>query len=348
MERKYAMKTKIVLPIIALALLLVSCASPAQPTPATSEPEAATDEAVETAHVTINVLPFLSFSPFFIAQEEGYFAEEGLEVEFVEYERGGDALAGLTDGSLDAWGGAVTAGLLNTIAQTDVRMVADRGYFKEGGCGYTGFLIDPDLLENGELPSPDVLKTATIYQDREGGLTDYLLYVLLKEQGLTLEDVTTVNMPVPAVLDAFNEDTVDLAGMGEPWVTRIQDTGNATLWVPAEELVPDYQFGVLAFGKRLLTDEPEVGERFIRAFMKAVRQYSEGKTDRNVEIIAAATELEADFLRQACWPDYRTDGQVNVDSLADFQQWNIEMGYMDAALTAEDIYAPDLLESASE
>ena len=64
------MKTKLGLFIILIVLFTVGCAAP--------EPEVAT--------VKVLTLPYHSFSPFYIAIEEGYFAELGTSLyqEFVQ------------------------------------------------------------------------------------------------------------------------------------------------------------------------------------------------------------------------------------------------------------------------
>lgn len=345
------MKTRPSLVLSLLLLLLLAACTPVTPAPteAATQPEPAeTEQTLETVQFKAAVLPFLSFGPFFIAQEEGYFAEQGLEVEFIEFERGSDALAGLSTGDLDVWGGAVTAGLLNLVADNpDVQIVADRGYFREGDCGYTAFVVRPALMQDGDIASGEGLKGLNVVQDREGGLRDYLLAVLLEQQGLTLDDINAVTLPDPAVSEAMGAGEVDAASLGEPGVTRVINAGHGELYITADALLPDYQFGVLAFSKRLLQDEPEVGARFIAAYLKAVQQYSEGKTERNIEILAEATGLDATLLEQACWPAYREDGRVNAESIVGFQEWSVENTYMDAVIPVDALWNPQFVEAAA-
>ena len=61
--------------------------------------------------VTLKVvlLPYLAFAPFFIGEEEGYFAEQGLEVEFVKFAGAAQAMPLLAQGSLHVGAGAISA-----------------------------------------------------------------------------------------------------------------------------------------------------------------------------------------------------------------------------------------------
>lgn len=126
--------------------LLSACSvQPVQVSPATSAP-AASGEPVK---VKAQILPLLSFAPYFIAQEEGYYADEGLEVEFVQFQHSSDAIPALLQGQVDVIGGALSFGLLNAMAKDEgMRLVADKGYLTDTGCSYTSILagkhVNPD------------------------------------------------------------------------------------------------------------------------------------------------------------------------------------------------------------
>src|SRR6476469_9498226 len=66
------------------------------------------------ARVTIRLvqLPYLTFAPFFIAQEEGFFNAQGLDIENVKLERTAQAIPALVSGQLDVLGGAVDSATL--------------------------------------------------------------------------------------------------------------------------------------------------------------------------------------------------------------------------------------------
>ncbi len=84
----------------------------------------------ELDHVIFAVHPFLSFAPIYIAQAEGYFTEENLEVEFVRFEDATQAFPMLIQGDIDVAGSALYPGLFNAILEDQsIKIVADRGNF---------------------------------------------------------------------------------------------------------------------------------------------------------------------------------------------------------------------------
>jgi hypothetical protein len=49
-----------------------------------------------------------------------------------------------------------------------------------------------------------------------------------------------------------------------------------------------------------------------------------------------------------CWPAIRSDGTLNVDSLLDFQQWAINKGLQQTALTREQLWDPSFVTVAAQ
>jgi NitT/TauT family transport system substrate-binding protein len=277
------------------------------------------------------VFPFLSLSPFFIAQEEGYFTEQNLDVEFVKIAEN-VAFTALARGELDVWSGMMAIGSFNAILRgSNIRFVAPRGSFAPEGCPFLAMVARKALVESGQLQSPAQLKGRNVAWYR-GSVEEYFLDKVIQKDGLTIDDLTKITIPPPADMGAMEKGSLDLTVAGEPWVTRLVQSGRGVLWVPVQEAIPGFQFSAIMYGPNLLEKNPEAGKRFMVAYFKGVRQYNQGKTDRNLEIIAKYTRLDKKLLEKACWPQFRNDGRMNIQSIKDFQNWAAAKGYLDRAL----------------
>jgi len=328
------------LPLLALILILTlsACAGPAapQPTP-TPEPVA----------LKVSVLPFLSYAPFFIAQDEGIFAEQGLQVEFVKIEKTSEAMPALAQGQIDVAAGFFDVSTLNAIAQGGkIKYVSDKGYLDPNGCAASTFVARKDLLESGKLDDLANLKGLKIALTPASS-AEYALDMLLKDVGLSSKDVEILNIPLAARFEGMGSGAVDIAAVSDPWTLRIVKAGYGEIWHPWQELLPNFQFSVIMYGPNLLEKRPDVGVRFMIAYLKAVAQYNQGKTDRNVEIIAKYTQLTPEEVKEACWMSMRSDGSVDLSGMAGFQDWAIAKGLMDTRISNEQLWDPQFIEKAA-
>lgn len=301
----------------------------------------------EMVKLTVVILPFISNAPLYIAEEEGYFTEQGLEVEFKEI-HGVDAAVALSTGDVDVVAASVNVSVIALMgSEEDVKMVADKSYVSPSGCAVSALIARQELVDNGELGSVAQLEGRRIALD-PASIEGYYLDQLLATAGLTLDDIEIAKLPSPpAELEAIGNGAIDLIASYEPWITRTNSAGHSVTWKSYQELMPDFQWAVILYGPNLLSDSPDVGQRFMTAYLKAVQQLNEGKTERNMELMMAFTSLDEDLLELVCWPSFRDDGAINVESVVAFQEWAVDQGLLDGILSAEDFWDASFVEYAS-
>lgn len=306
------------------------------------EPET---EDLEPVTLKVQLFPFLSYGPYYIGVEEGYFAEQGIEIEFVEISNS-DSYPLLAEGDLDVSAG-FDIGYLNAIARgARISVVADKGYLDADGCTAFALVARKALVDAGELDSAAQLAGRTV-SFKPGSVEEYFIETLLDTADLPIDAVEGVDMIAPAELDAMQSGALDFTSTSEPWVTRLANAGIGTTWMPTQELVPDFQSGTILYGPNLLDENPDVGRRFMIGYLKAVRQWNEGKTDRNLALMSAFTEMSVEELEQTCWISIHDTGEINSQSLLDFQEWALAKGYLDGLVAEEDFWDPSFIEYAN-
>ena len=289
------------------------------------------DASVALEKVVFRVTTQLSSVVAFIADAEGYFEDEGLEVEMIIWNSGSAYIPSLAQGKIDvSTTGQFDAGYVNVIQRgARIRLVAARTIHDDDACGYFSFTARSELLDGGRLDDLTGLRGLRISTDRTSG-SYYYWSLLLERAGLTFDDVELVDIPSAAKPDAYIKNLVDITTQSEPWITRIVRTGHGRVWRSVADVLPGRQSTFLVFGRRILDDRPDLGKRFLAAYMRAVAKYSiEGKSNRNIEIIAKQTKLEPDELREMCWPTLDLGGYIDDTSLQEYQQWAFEQGLID-------------------
>lgn len=320
-------------------------ATPATSTTATPS-ETTTTTTTELTTVKVVTLPFITFAPFYIGIQEGYFSDHGIEVELVDFTLQEEILPALSSGQVDVSSGLVSAGMFNAIVRgADIRITADKGYVDPAGCVNWSVLGRSDLVESGALETPDQLAGKTINVVPATWL-EYYLAEVLEAGGLTLDDVERVNISSPAVPEALDQAQIDVAVNSEPWVTRLADSGHVPVLALPQEILPNESGAVMLFGPSLLGDNNDAGVRFMAGYLEAVAQYSEGATDRNLEIVAEFTQLPDDLLNTMCWPEVNPTGDVSLDGVIAFQEFAMDRGYLDAVVPANQFYDDSFLTQA--
>jgi NitT/TauT family transport system substrate-binding protein len=296
----------------------------------------------------VGIQSFFAYGPSFIAQDRGYFAEQGLDVEFVNFNNTADSIPALLQGQLDVMSGLLTVNTLSAIAQGgNIKYVADRGYLDPAICSGNAFVARKGLVDSGELNDLSNLAGKKI-STTKNTIAEYALDMLLQKANLTQADIQFVTISQnQARLEALGSGAIDVVSFSEPWVTDARNAGNGDSWQTFESILPNGQYGLVFYGPNLLTKNPDAGKSFMMAYLKGVRDYEEGKTNSNIAILSKYTGETPAELQQICWQAFRLDGSINTQTLLDFQAWAIKKGYLTTSLSLGQLWDPDFIDQAN-
>ena len=313
----------------------------------TTTTAAPTTTALEPVTVKVVTLPFITFAPYYIGVEEGYYAKYGIEVELVNMTVQEEILPALSSGQVDVSSGLLSAGMFNAIDRgAEIVITADKGIVDPEGCVNWSILGRSDLVESGALDNPELLAGLTVNIVPATWL-EYYLHVVLESGGLTLDDIEKVNISSPAVPDALNTDQIDVAVNSEPWVTILANSGHVPVLALPQEVLADESGAVMLYGPTLLGDNHGVGVRFMAGYLESVAQYAEGKTERNLDIIQTFTELDRGLLDAMCWPAINPTGEIDLAGVDGFQDFAVARGYQDVVVSSDDYFDGTYLAEAA-
>jgi NitT/TauT family transport system substrate-binding protein len=315
--------------VAALGILASPAASAASGAPVTVR--------VGTANVASDV-------GFFIADKKGYFKEEGITVTFTSFNSAAKMIAPLGTGQLDVGGGTVSAGLYNAAARDiNVKVVADKGSIQPG-YGFSALMVRKDLVDSGKYKSYKDLKGLNVAVGASGTGTTSALNEALKKGGLKYSDVNVVDLGFPQHVTAFANKAIDASITNEPTVSMAVKKGVAVRVAGNDIIYPGQQTAVVLYSGVFAKEQPEAAKKFMRAYIKGVREYNDALKDGKIagknanEVIAILTEYTAikdpevyrSIVPSACDPN----GRVNFDSLrkdfAFFKEQDLIKGKVEA------------------
>lgn len=324
---------------IAVLILLFACKGeqPAASNAAPSKP-------LDKVRMTVN--PTIAYAPFMIAKDEGYFTEEGIDVELARLDSN-SALVALTTGGLDLMSTPIRSGIFNVMQRgAPVRVVADKGQLNPSDCVIEAFAASKPIVDRIKARGGSVRgeKFALI----RGGFTEFMIDTFLAQQKLTRKDIEFIQVPPGDVAVSAKKQIDAIRYVQEPNLSNGIAKGMYEIIAPAESVSPGQQHGVVLFGKRLLYDQPELGRRVMRAYLRGVRRYNEGKTKRNVAIIARETKMPVEIIERSCWLPIASDGHIEMKSMNALLDWSMAQGYLDARMPIEKWWDPRFIDAANQ
>jgi NitT/TauT family transport system substrate-binding protein len=219
---------------------------------------------------------------FFIADRKGYFRAEGLDVSLTTLANSPQMIGPLGMGQLDVGAGTVAAGLYNAVAQgIAIRAVADKGSMRPG-YGFSGLLVRKDLVESGRFKSFRDLKGMTIAVGTFGSANASAVNEALKRGGLAWDDAHMVALTFPQHLAAYANKAIDASMTNEPTASEAVKEGLAVRIAGNDEIYPDQQTAVVLYSEAFTRQRPQLALKFMRAYIKAVREYNDALRDGRI------------------------------------------------------------------
>jgi len=297
--------------LLGLMMLLAGCAS--------KDSGGGTEEGLKKI-VIAEPVHLIGYLPLYLAIQEGYFEEEGLEVEVITA-TGGAHVTSLVSG--DAWG---------NIAGPDSNQMANPGssdpiqgvvnVVNRANVYLMGSSDEPiDSTNEAELAS--YLEGKTIAAGRYGGSPNLLTRWLLLELGLDPDNDVKLEEPADAsaVVSLVESGQADIANGGEPQITEGINKG---VWNEPFYSFPslgDYPYSVISVKKSTIENEPEVVESFVKAMLKGLKTVDE---DHDLAMEALKKEfpttsdesLKASLDRAYADQLWSKDGFISEEALA--------------------------------
>ena len=239
-------------------ILLLSACSTAGATP---------DKPVDNT-LTMAVLPILDALPMYVAEEEGLFAEQGVNVEFIPVasapERDQIILAEQADGMINETLSTIFFNKEDTQIQI-VRLA--RAATKEAPVFHILAAGDSGITTVEDLKGVEIGIS-------DGTVIEYLTDRLLQAEGFAPEEIGKISVPkIPDRLALLNSGELEAAMLPDP--ASFIAIGNGAVNVLDDSSHPEYGYSTIAFRKAVLDNQPEAVRAFLAAVEKAVELINE-------------------------------------------------------------------------
>ena len=215
--------------------------------------------------VVAEVAHSIFYAPMYVAYTEGYFKEEGLDVEII-LTAGADKVTAAVlsdDVNIGFCGSESTIYLYNEGVKD--YLVNFAGLTKKDG----SFLVSRKKYDNFTLEN---LKGKTIIGGRKGGMPEMTLKWALKENGLDYEDDVIIDTSIAfnAMSGAFIGGQGDFVSLFEPNALELEKQGLGYVVASIGELGGIVPYTAFNAKKSYIENNPNVIEGFTKAIQKGL------------------------------------------------------------------------------
>lgn len=284
------------------------------------------DEGSNTAELTtvrVGWAPAAGMANWFVADELGYFEEEGIQIEFERFQTPPAITSALAGGQVDV-GAATAGGLIAAVTQSFPIAVLGPGFTEAQHIS---------VLSDSDIQSPKDLEGRSIGMLQLGGDAHAGTLLRLEEHGVDTSKVDFVLVALPDALGALQSGQVDAAQVVEPFLAR---AGDSTRYViedifgshnPESEL----ENRVMAW-TTVNTDfqesNPEAADAVMRALLRVSASLSEDP-DLARQVIVDVMDMDpalADAIELPIWVD-----KLNAEGVQGAAEAMARFGFLDSA-----------------
>jgi len=280
----------------------------------------------------------VAFLPVYVAEDRGFFKDEGLDVLLVLFNAGSTNLQALIGGDVQIMGSAFVETLGGRAAGFDVKNFW-------GVCNIMPF----QLYSQPDFKSMKQAKGKRFAISRFGSLTDFLTRATLRHFNLSEKEVTILQIgSTPARFAALQAKGVDASIVWFP-VTEIAKAQGYNKLLDLKEVFPEWPYETFAAREGYLAKEKDQVTKFLRAYQRAVKFTYENK-DEAVRIMKKHVKLDPAYAPSG-YDEYRDsfplNGQIAEKVIPVVIEQEFEGGRLKKKVTVDDMIDRSFMKSFS-
>ena len=318
-------------------------AEPAESTPAETTP--AEEPSVEPVTLKIGFMNnYGSLWALAAAQNLGYFEEEGITLELTSFDNGPNIIAAMENGSVDI--GYIGDGAHSLCVQGNASIIA-LSHISNGDAVIGG----PEVKTIADLKGKTVAYSS-------GTTSENILIQALASEGMTMSDITAMDMDASAIVTAMLSGKVDACAIWSPNSTTVIDELEGATILADNVTFADSSIALSSWiaMPETVENESDVLVRFVRALFRGMDYAADGNYEEVAGWVAAILATDpAETYKEYTSGDWLTGEEVyngiadgTVAGYYEFQQELMGTEKVPEPVPVENYVAFDIMTEAGE
>jgi NitT/TauT family transport system substrate-binding protein len=202
--------------------------------------------------------------PITLADDKGFFKQEALDTEFINFKGGGELTTAFASGDIDLGGTGISTHSRGVTAGVPAKIVSQMTHYPANW----GLMVVP---ESPMKSLSDLKKGAKLGISRAGSQTHFIGIVLAVQAGLKPDDITFVPLGTPqSNVSAMKAGQTDGFIGYSPTSITLQLKKEARMVADASKVLPNFSNYAIAATHKLIEQNPKAVSAALRATHRAI------------------------------------------------------------------------------
>lgn len=327
LRRKTRGKLIIIMSLIAVLALSVTGCSKNQPATAGKESPAKQPDIIRVATPSAPTSP----SIYYVGEELGFFAEQGIKIEYAGVVPSTQLVASVVAGKLDVGGAHINRTIAGISAGAKIRAVAANTETSQAIPHMIGVTTKSSPIKSAQDMVGKKIGIPLI-----GGCNEYTPYAYMKKNGISdpKSKVQIIVMPEPQLDQALRQGDIDLA-MLHKTTDFIKERGefqvvfsDYDVWGTIGGATPAY------FSEKFIQEKPDVVKRFVSAVAKT-NNWANANPEKALEITAKRANVDPKTIKPG---HYAQDALILEDTVTVWINLLTDFNEIKGGIKPEQIY----------
>ncbi len=319
---------------------------------------APTNGAMAADKITVGALRFTSHAPSFVAFERGYFADEGLEVEFKFFQAAQPMAVAIASGDVDFGVTAISGGLISLAEKGAVKVIGGALQEEPGIDGQ--IILASNKAYDAGLTDPSQLADHSFGITQAGSSFHYMVSKIAAKEGIPMSEISLKPLQkVGAVIGALKSGQIDSWAIVPHIAKALTGAGAVKKIGMVADYIPDYQVTTVFTSSDMAANKKDLVARFLKAFSRGGADFNAALVDKTEGEKGAEAMVElihkyvyADRPLEKAAPSIRNgamrvneNAKLNVTNVTDQLDWFKSQGLVPSSVTIETLVDPSFVET---
>lgn len=269
----------------------------------------------DLTEITLGAMPIADTGPLWLGIEQGFYEDEGLDLEVIDTTGGAVQVPGVMAGEYDFAFANIVTGMVAHDQGLPVEYVIN-------GSSVTG---DPEddvaaviVPEGSDIETMEDLEGKTMTSNNLQNVGDTAIMAAMDLNGYDGSSADFIELDFGEAMSVAEHGQVDAVLLVEPYKTIALNNHDARVIMhPYTETHENFDIGGILTTEEMISSDPETVEAFQRATANAL-EYAQENPDELREVILENTTIEEEVIEEITLPVFRANfDREGVQTIAD-------------------------------